>query len=202
MTIKHLLFALILGVGFAACGDTGAGQGDAEGETATDNTAMTEADTEDEAPKEDKSKRKSPPMTAEGEVGTATVTINYGAPSVNGRSIFGDLIPYNEIWRTGANEATTIEVSEDILVEGETLPAGKYAMFTIPGEEAWTIIFNKEADQWGAYDYDEAQDALRVEAQPTPLEENVEVMQLEVMDDAIALRWADHEVPISVSSAE
>lgn len=202
MSIKHLLFALILGLGFAACGDTGAGQGDAEGETATDTTAMTETDTEDEAPEEDKSKRKSPPMTAEGEVGTATVTINYGAPSVNGRTIYGDLVPYNEIWRTGANEATTIEISEDLSIEGETLSAGKYAMFTIPGEESWTIIFNKEADQWGAYDYDEAQDALRVEVQPTALEESVEVMQFEVMDDAIALRWADQEVSIGVSSVE
>ena len=75
-------------------------------------------------------------------------------------------------------------------------------MFTIPGEETWTIVFNKEADQWGAYDYDEAQDALRVEVQPTTLEEEVEIMNFEVTDDAIALRWADHEVPISVSSAE
>lgn len=202
MTIKHLLFALILGLGFTACGDAGAGQGDAEGETTADSTAMTEADTEDEAPEEDKSKRKSPPMTAEGEFGTAKVTIDYGAPAARGRAIFGDLVPYNEVWRTGANEATTIELSEDLMIEGETLSAGKYALFTIPGEESWTIIFNKEADQWGAYDYDEAEDALRVEVTPQALEENVDVMQFEIMDDVIALRWADQEVSLSVSNVE
>jgi hypothetical protein len=197
MTIKHLLFALVLGLFFTACGDSGASQ-DAAEETTTEETTATEESESEEAPAEDTSKRPSPPMTAEGKIGEADVTINYSAPSVRGRTIYGDLVPYNQIWRTGANEATTIETSGDLSIEGKSLPAGKYAVFTIPGEENWTVIFNRAADQWGAYDYDEAQDALRVEVSPTDLEESVEVLQFEVLDDAIALRWADKEVSMAV----
>src|SRR6187549_2507951 len=90
----------------------------------------------------DKSKRPSPPGTATGKVNGATITINYSSPSVKGRKIWGDLVPYGQTWRAGANEATTFETDKEIMVEGKSLPAGKYAFFTIPGEKEWVIIFN------------------------------------------------------------
>ncbi|MEY4727976.1 MAG: hypothetical protein RLZZ390_500 [Bacteroidota bacterium] len=83
----------------------------------------------------------SPAQTASGKAGNATVTINYGSPSVKGRKIWGDLVPYGKVWRTGANDATTIEFSADVKIEGQPLAKGKYALFTIPEENGWTIIF-------------------------------------------------------------
>lgn len=110
----------------------------------------------------DKSKRPSPPVSSEFKVGSATVKINYSAPSVKGREIWGKLVPYGEVWRTGANEATTFETDADVKIEGQALPKGKYSLFTIPGKEEWVIIFNKKADQWGSYNYKESDDVLRV----------------------------------------
>lgn len=197
--MKHLLFALAFGFALTSCGGGTADTGDAGMDS--DSTATEETVTE-EAPQEDKSTRKSPPRTAEGEIGSATVTVKYGSPSVRGRTIFGDLVPYGNIWRSGANEASTITFSEDVIVEGEALPAGTYALFTIPGEKAWTVIFNKEAEQWGAYDYDESMDALRVEVTPETLEENAEMLEFEVGSEEVTLSWADQAVPFKVSTVE
>jgi hypothetical protein len=113
-----------------------------------------------------KDDRPSPPQVANGEINDLKVTINYGSPAVKGRKIWGDLVPYDKIWRSGANEATTIEVSRDTKVGGKALKAGKYSLFTIPGEKEWTIIFNSIPEQWGSYKYDEAKDALRITAAP------------------------------------
>jgi len=115
---------------------------------------------------QDKSQRPSPPMAASNNMGETKIVINYGSPAAKGREIWGKLVPYGKIWRTGANEATTFEVSTDVLIEGKTLPAGRYALFTIPGADEWTFIFNKDADQWGAYNYKEDQDVLRVDVKP------------------------------------
>lgn len=102
------------------------------------------------------------------------ITINYSRPGVKGRKIWGDLVPYGLApgnkysddkpfpWRTGANENTTIEVSSDVVIEGEKLPAGKYGIHTIPSEGEWTIIFSKVNDIWGSFQYNEENDALRV----------------------------------------
>ena len=94
-------------------------------------------------------------------VGYTKVIINYGSPGVKERSIWGGLVPYGEVWRTGANEATTIEFDSEILIEGNRVPAGKYSLFTIPGKDKWTVILNEVYDQWGAYKYDENKDILR-----------------------------------------
>ena len=111
--------------------------------------------------------RKSPKASTSYTVGLTNITINYGSPAVNERQIWGALEPYDEVWRAGANEATTMEFSTDIFIENEKLAAGKYSFFIIPkAEGAWTIIFNKVADQWGAYDYDKEQDALRLDITP------------------------------------
>src|SRR5258705_13398511 len=90
----------------------------------------------------DKSSRPSPPATATGKVNGATITINYSSPSVKGRKIWGALVPYDKVWRAGANEATIFETDKDIKIEGKPLHAGKYSLYAIPGEKEWTFIFN------------------------------------------------------------
>ncbi|MGB3851449.1 MAG: DUF2911 domain-containing protein [Tunicatimonas sp.] len=151
---------------------------------------------------DDKSKRASPPAEVSGTVEGTDITINYSRPSVKGRTIFGELEPYGEVWRTGANEATTIEVSTDVEVEGQPLPAGKYALFTIPAEDDWTVVFNKVTDQWGAYDYDEAEDALRVEVTPEETEETTEQLTFEIGDDGeVTMMWANTAVSFGVANA-
>ncbi|MEL6654610.1 MAG: DUF2911 domain-containing protein, partial [Bacteroidota bacterium] len=102
-----------------------------------------------------------------------SVTVNYGSPSVKGRTIYGDLVPYDQVWRSGANEATIITVSKDASISGQSLPAGTYGFFTIPGESDWTLIFNKVSEQWGAYQYDEGQDQMRVKVTPMAAESEI-----------------------------
>lgn len=143
--------------------------------------------------------RPSPPAEASATVGSTEVKIDYSRPSVKGREIFGSLVPYNEVWRTGANEASTFEVDKDVLIEGEALPAGKYALFTIPGENEWTLIFNENADQWGVDEYDPGQDALRVNVNPTKVPEQSELLTFDVNQNGeVSLIWADTEVNFSV----
>lgn len=149
---------------------------------------------------DDPATRPSPPATATGKVGTATITINYGSPSVKGRKIWGDLVPYDEVWRSGANEATTFETDKDLMVEGKMLPAGKYGFFTLPNEKEWVIIFNKVPDQWGAFKYDEKQDALRVNVKPRKSDHNTERLLYSVNDKGLVLQWENLEVPIAIKS--
>lgn len=193
-------FALLLLLGLASCSGNSSNEAASDAATEETATADDEAAT-DEEPEEDKTQRKSPPKTAEGTIGTATVTVNYGSPSMRGRAIFGELIQYNEIWRTGANEATTVSFSTDVMVEGQEVAAGTYALFTIPGAEKWTIILNKNTEQWGAYDYDESLDALRAEVTPQPLDEAVEALEFAVGADAVTLKWENTEVSFKVSTA-
>ena len=101
-------------------------------------------------------------QTVKQDFGLGGIELSYSRPNMKGRKIFGDLVPFDKVWRTGANEATVFEVSKDVTVEGKALKAGKYALFSIPGEKEWVIIFNKKSNQWGAYDYKESDDALRV----------------------------------------
>jgi hypothetical protein len=103
-------------------------------------------------------------------VGFTDVTIVYSRPGVKGRTIWGGLVPYNAVWRAGANEATKITFATDVKINGKKLKAGSYSFFAIPTKKNWTLIFNKVADQWGAFEYNDAEDALRVEV--TPEKEN------------------------------
>lgn len=95
-------------------------------------------------------------------VGFTDVRIVYSRPGIRGRTIWGKLVPYDAVWRAGANEATKITFSTDVTVEGKKLKKGSYSLFAIPGKNEWTLIFNKVADQWGAFEYNESDDALRV----------------------------------------
>ena len=145
----------------------------------------------------DKQKRQSPPASTELQVGEATVTINYSQPSVKGREIYGDLVPYGKVWRTGANEATTITTDKPITIGGLELAAGTYALFTIPGEDEWTIIINSEAKQWGAYKYDESKDVVRFTTKAKK-HDMTEMMTFSGDKHHIYLDWAETRVPISV----
>jgi tetratricopeptide (TPR) repeat protein len=129
--------------------------------------------------------RKSPKASISYSVGFTNITINYSAPAAKERTIWGDLVPYGEVWRAGANEATTIEFSTDVKLEGEPLPAGKYAFFLIPTEENWIAIFNSATDQWGAYAYDESKDVLRVEIEPRSSRINEERLNYTIVDQGI-----------------
>ncbi|MFN7118822.1 MAG: DUF2911 domain-containing protein [Saprospiraceae bacterium] len=153
---------------------------------------------------DDKSKRPSPLVEAKATVGDVNVSIVYGSPAVKGRKIWGALVPYGEVWRTGANEATTFEVSKDVEIEGQKLPAGKYALFTIPGEKEWTIIFNKEASQWGAYNYKKDQDALRVTVKADKAKPANERMTFKIDEKSgkVTLLWENVAVPFTVKAAK
>ncbi len=140
----------------------------------------------------------SPAATATGKIGEATVTINYSSPAVKGRKIFGGLVPYNKVWRAGANAATTFEVDKDVMVEGKTLPAGKYAFFVMPAEGDWTVIFSKVASQMGAFNYDQAQDALRVNVKPRKKDTLNERLAYLVNKKGIVLQWENVEVPVTI----
>lgn len=151
----------------------------------------------------DKSKRPSPPATATGKIGGATITINYSSPAVNGRKIWGGLVPYDKAWRAGANEATVFETDKAIKVEGKDLPAGKYSLFIIPGEKEWQFVFNSETGQWGIKrtgeaNYDPAKTVLTVSAKPKAASAMSERLMYEVTGKGFAVKWENTEVPVTV----
>jgi len=146
--------------------------------------------------------RISPKASVSQTIGFTDVTISYGRPGVKGRKIWGGLVPYDKVWRAGANEATKITFSTDVIVDGKKLPAGSYGFFTIPGKNEWTIIFNKVADQWGAFEYNEAEDALRIKVK-TEKNNFTEWLKYEItkMSDSsaiISLEWEKLKIPFKV----
>lgn len=152
---------------------------------------------------QDKSKRPSPPEVATGSIGGATITINYSSPAVKGRKVWGDLVPYDKVWRLGANEATIFETSKDIMVEGKKLPAGKYSLYAIPGENEWTFIFNSKTGQWGikmdgSATEDPANDVLRVTAKPMKSSSFNERMKFMVDKKGFVFEWENLKVPVSI----
>ena len=142
-------------------------------------------------------------------IGTTNVMVHYGRPSVKERPIFasGDdaLVPFGQVWRTGANEAATITFSAPVQIGGETLDAGTYGLFTIPGADEWTVIFNRTAEQWGAFDYDAAEDALRAVTTPMsgqPHQEQFLITFENVTAESadLVLAWDDVRVPVSIAT--
>jgi hypothetical protein len=139
------------------------------------------------------------------EIGSTEISVTYGRPHTKGRTIFGGLEPFDKVWRAGANEATTVTVSSDVTVNGETLPAGTYSFFLIPKEEGdWTVIFNKVANQWGAFDYDDSEDVLRVMATPEEADHQEELLiAFEDVSDAegtMYLHWETTRVPVTFAA--
>lgn len=146
--------------------------------------------------------RASPNKDLKYTMGELEIVLEWGAPYVRGRLLTGGLISTYKVWRTGANEATTIYFSKDVLIEGEKLPAGTYALFTIGGKKKWTVIFNKEYQQWGAFSYTRAEDVLRVKVDPgtNEHEEQLTFDFVDTTDDSanLRLRWGDLDVRFQI----
>lgn len=143
--------------------------------------------------------RASPLMKTEMDMGDLKVKVQYGSPSVKGREIFGKLVSYDKVWRTGANEATVFEINNPITVEGRTLAAGKYSLFTIPGEDKWIIIFNSVSDQWGAYKYSDKKDVLRVEVKPGMIPDQTEKFTIKLENGFMFLIWDHTSVQVALN---
>ena len=140
----------------------------------------------------------SPRESVTGKINAATITIDYGSPSVKGRKIWGGLVPFDKIWRAGANEATTFKTDKDIIVNGGELPAGKYSLFIIPNEKECIVIFNKKADQWGAYNYNQELDQLKVGVLPNKKSNSTEKLIFLVNNSAISLLWDNWEIALEI----
>ena len=136
-------------------------------------------------------------------VGVTDIAITYHRPLVNGRKVWGALVPFGEVWRAGANANTTIEFSTPVSVEGKPLPAGKYGLHMIPTPDSWTVIFSKMAVAWGSYTYDQKEDALRVQVKPreNPMEEALEFEFEDLKPDSVlvTMKWEKLAVPFRIS---
>jgi len=162
----------------------------ASGYAQTTPTPATKADTVCPVPKV----VKSPRLKASGSIGTAAISIDYSSPSVRGRTIWGGLVSYGTVWVTGGHNATTVQFSKDVNIGGKTVKAGKYALFTIPDKNEWTVIVNKNFDQHLADDYDEKLDVMRVKVIPKPLDTLQESLQYDIKatsnnEGTISVRW-------------
>ena len=146
--------------------------------------------------------RPSPFGKLEQTVGIMKVSIEYSRPGVKGRKVFGDLVPYGQVWRTGANSPTLITFSDDVMVDGKAVPAGKYSLYTIPGEKEWTFILNKKVT--GGAQLDEKEDQLRIKATPKPTGGLVETMTFNVAgitnnSATVELAWENTAVGFGIA---
>ena len=148
----------------------------------------------------------SPRKQASGEVDGVSVNIDYGSPSVKGREIWGGLEPYGKVWRAGANETTSIEFTDDVTVNGKSLPAGKYGFFIIPHEEGeWIVIFNEEWSRelhgaWGAFGYKQEKDVLRLDVMPEWSKENMESLEYKVEGDMVKFGWEKLRITLEIKA--
>jgi Protein of unknown function (DUF2911) len=132
-----------------------------------------------------------------------TVTINYSRPSVRNRKVFGDLVPYGQIWRTGANSATSLKTDVDLTIGGAAVPAGSYTLYSIPGETAWKLVINKQTGQWGT-DYDEKQDLARVDMKvaknaPPTEQFTISLDKTGASSATLKLDWASTSATVAVA---
>lgn len=200
-------FALLMAVVIMSCGEAPSSATDSSEET-------TAANAEESAGSETvlsgdnfevvitDGEASSPRKQLTGTAAGVAVTVDYGSPFVKGRTIWGDLVPYDEVWRTGANAATRIEFAADVTIEGQSLAAGTYALFTIPGMESWQVVFNTNTDQWGSSSYDEANNVLVVTVTPQARAEMAESMDFTLDGDAVVLHWDRLMVPFTVGAAQ
>ncbi len=145
----------------------------------------------------------SPASTLKQRVGITDISVEYSRPGMKGRVIFGDLVPFDKVWRTGANSATKISFSTEVKLNGTAVPAGEYALFSIPGKTEWTVILNKVTGQWGSYAYDEKNDVARIKTMPVALPAAVESFSIGLGDLSqhsaiLYLMWEKTRVPIKV----
>ncbi len=147
--------------------------------------------------------RPSPNATVSQMVGVTKVSIQYSSPGIKGRKVWGELVPYGEVWRTGAYENTTITFSTPVKIGGKELPPGIYGLQTIPTEGDWTVIFSKDADEWGAFSYKQENDALRIQVKPQTVADSLERMAFTFEDTTdtstkVVLRWEKLRVPFQI----
>ncbi|MBK7384930.1 MAG: DUF2911 domain-containing protein [Flavobacteriales bacterium] len=146
--------------------------------------------------------RESQAGTVTQRIGTTDLTVSYSRPSAKGRTLWGDVVPYDQIWRAGANENTVFTCANDITVEGKSLPAGTYGLHMIPTKDKWTIIFSKDHSAWGSFFYKKEMDALRVDVSPQPcaMTEQVTYEFTDVVKDGatLVMRWGQMEVPMKI----
>jgi hypothetical protein len=147
----------------------------------------------------------SPKATVSQTVGITDIAVHYHRPAVSKRRIWGGLVGYGAVWRAGANESTKISFSTPVKVEGQSLPAGDYSLFMIPGPSQWTVIFNKFTGGWGAYSYDPSEDAVRVTVTPQPTADSQERLAYTFDDPTdkaatLALRWEKLRVPVKIEA--
>ncbi len=145
----------------------------------------------------------SPPGTVQQRIGATDVEVKYNRPSVKGRRIFGGLVPYGQVWRTGANTATTLSFSTAVKVGGVDVPAGTYELFTIPNLTEWTVIIHQNQSQWGSYAYDPANDVARISVRPVELAATVESFSIGFGDltsnaGTLDIAWANVRVPVRI----
>lgn len=138
------------------------------------------------------------------DVSTSKIDISYSRPSLRGRKIFGDIVPYGTVWRTGANSATKVTFGEDVIIGGTSIKAGSYSLYTIPGEQEWEIILNKNTGNWGANGYDTKDDVARAKVRPTLLPTSVETFTISIgtigfSSCTIDLAWERTHVSIPVT---
>ncbi|MCP5046860.1 MAG: DUF2911 domain-containing protein [bacterium] len=145
----------------------------------------------------DDSGRKSKNGKVEGTIDGVNITIEYGRPQVKKREVWGGIVPFDQIWRTGADEATTISFSADVTVNGKKLAGGKYSLFTVPGKAEWAFVFNKVAKQWGHYKYDKGQDALRIMSKPK-MGDHAEELTFTIDGKNVVLHWEKVKVGFEV----
>lgn len=155
-------------------------------------------------PPQDKSKRPSPPGSAECAINGKKVTIEYSRPSMKGRKIMGGLVPYGQVWRTGANEATSLTTETNLDIGGTKVPAGKYTLYTLPSEGGWKLIINKQTGQWGT-EYNQDQDLARVDMKTTPLTSPVEQFTISFDQHGsssadLVLEWEKTRVSVPVKA--
>jgi tetratricopeptide (TPR) repeat protein len=136
-------------------------------------------------------------------LGLTKITVDYSRPSVKGRKIFGDLVPYGKVWRTGANKITSIKFDDEVYINGASMKAGTYGLYTIPGKGEWTIIFNRDDKQWGAYGYDIKKDIIRFNVQPIQPEQFTEQMTIDFAEFTpttayLSIRWESSEVRFKI----
>ncbi len=147
----------------------------------------------------------SPAATLKQRVGLTDIEISYSRPGMRGRTIFGGLVPYNEVWRTGANSATKISFSTPVKLNGTAIPAGKYELYTIPTPKDWTVIIHRDSSAWGAYKYDQKNDIARFQAQPVALPTAMEsfaigISNLRSESAVLYLAWEKVRVPIQLET--
>ncbi len=147
----------------------------------------------------------SPTQTIKQDFGLSSIELSYSRPGKKGRKIFGDLVPYGKVWRTGANDATTLSFGEEVMIGGTKIPPGKYGLLTIPGKDNWTLIISKQTDVTSPNDYKQESDIVRVTAKPTSMDETVETFTMQFANLKpgtcdLLVRWDNTTVALPIST--